>query len=437
MLYSLSYGGSCGAVPLYPVPAVTPTLDRTARPAVGFAVALLGLALLPFAAAQPPDPPRFVAHTTDPTPLHGRLSAITDGWAVSLNDPNATVPAGHLVSLRREGRPLPPWPRGPVIVLANGDRIHGEVTGGDTRSLRFTPVPRDGTKSEPWAVPLTALAAVWVTPPPADTPPDPAAYLWADGPRRRDAVLLRNGDTLRGTVEGFAADPPAVRVKAAGESAATTLPLSRVAAVAFDPTLARARKPKGPFARLVTADGSRLSFATATADATTLKGTTTFGTTVEVPLADVVALDVLQGKATYLSDLKPKRTTVEGYNGVAWSWAADRTVKGHPLRLGSQTFDKGLGTHPRTTLVYDLSGKYRRFEALAGLDPVTGRRGAVEVRVLVDGRDGLTTALTAGTDAKAIAVDVARAKELTLVVDYGPGGDVQDDVNWGDARLIE
>ena len=108
----------------------------------------------------------------------------------------------------------------------------------------------------------------------------------------------------------------------AGEPAATTLPLSRVAAVTFDPALARVRKPKGPFARLVTADGSRLSLAAATADASTLKGTTTFGTAVEVPLADVIALDVFQGKATYLSDLKPKRATVEGFNGMAWPWAA-------------------------------------------------------------------------------------------------------------------
>ena len=154
----------------------------------------------------------------------------------------------------------------------------------------------------------------------------------------------------------------------------------------------------------------------------------------------MVALDVLQGKATYLSDLKPRKATAEGYNGVAWPWAADRTVKGNPLRLGAQTFDKGLGTHPRTTLVYDLGGKYRRFEALVGLDPVTGRRGAAEVRVLVDGKRGAwsrATGLTAGTDRDAVAVDVTKAKELTLVVDYGPGGDVQADVNWADARLIE
>jgi hypothetical protein len=397
----------------------------------------LALTFLVVAAAQPPAPQRFVAHTTDPTPLRGRLTALGAGWAVTLADPDASVSAGNLVSLRREGRPLPAWPREPMIVLANGDRVRGTATGGDTRALRFTPWPRDGANPEPWSVPLTALAAVWVAPPPADTPPDPAAYPWADGPRRRDAVLLRNGDVTRGTVEGFAAEPPAVRIKPAGDQAAAGLPLGRVAVIAFDPTLARVRKPKGPFARLVTADGSRLSLASATADGTTLKGTTLFGAAVELPLADVVALDVLQGKAVYLSDLKPKKATVDGYNGVAWPWAADRTVKGNPLRLGDQTFDKGLGTHTRTTLVYDLGGKYRRFEAVVGLDPVTGRRGAADIRVLLDGKEARAEALTAGTPPRAVSADVTKVKELMLVVDYGPGGDVQDDVNWCDARLVE
>lgn len=398
----------------------------------------LALALLPVAAAQP-QAQRFVAHTTDPTPLCGRLTALKAGWAVTLAEPDAAVAAGNLVSLRRDGRPLPAWPREPSIVLANGDRIHGAATGGDTRALRFAPWPGDGAHPAEWSVPLSALAAVWVTPPPADTPPDPAAYPWAGGPRRRDAVLLRNGDVARGTVEGFAADPPAVRIKTA-DQAATSLPLARVAAVAFDPALARVRKPKGPYARLVTADGSRLSLASATADGTTLKGTTLFRTAIELPLADVVALDVLQGKAVYLSDLKPKKATAEGYNGLAWPWAADRSAKGNPLRLGGQTFDKGLGTHPRTTLVYDLGGKYRRFEALVGLDPVTGRRGVADVRVLVDGQEARVeglVGLTAGTPPRTLSVDVTGAKELTLVVDYGPAGDVQADVNWCDARLVE
>src|SRR5262245_2292384 len=282
----------------------------------------IALATLVASPAQPPAPLRFVAHTTAPAPIAGRLVTLAPDGSATLADPAASVPAGALVALRRADRPTPPWPREPMLVLANGDRVRGTVVGGDTSVVRFEPA---GPKRDPWAVPLTAVAAVWMTAPPADAPLDPAAYPWADTPRRKDAVLLRNGDVLRGTVEGFVGDPAAVRVKPAGEPAASATPLGRVAAVAFDPALARARTPKGPYFHLVLADGSRLTLTSAAVAGSVLAGKSAFGTPVEVPLADVVALDVLQGKATYLSDLKPKRAAGEGFNGVAWPWAADRT----------------------------------------------------------------------------------------------------------------
>ena len=43
--------------------------------------------------------------------------------------------------------------------------------------------------------------------------------------------------------------------------------------------------------------------------------------------------------------------------------------------------------------------------------------------------------LAAGSAVR-VMVDVRDAKELTLVVDFGPTGDVQADVNWGEARFI-
>ena len=63
----------------------------------------------------------------------------------------------------------------------------------------------------------------------------------------------------------------------------------------------------------------------ATADAGTLKGRTMFGQAVEIPLAELVSLDVLQGKAAYLADLKPKKVESAGFLGTAWPWQADRT----------------------------------------------------------------------------------------------------------------
>ncbi len=396
--------------------------------------------LAPLCVAQPPVPrlPEFVAHKADGPPLRGQVISLAKDGGVKFTDRALTVPAGSLISLRRVDRPLPPWPRGPQVILANGDRIAGAVVGGDAQAARVRPEMGDAGEAEFWRVPLTTLAAVWVTPPPADAPTDPAAYAWAIAPKRRDALLLRNGDTVRGVVESFTDTlPPTARVRSEGDPLATAHSFSGVSALAFDPTLARVRKPKGPYLRLVLSDGSRVSVTDATSNGVTLDATTLFGAPLRVRMADVIALDVYQWKATYLSDLKPRTAKAEPFNGVTWPWAADRSAKGNPLRLGDHTYDKGLGTHPSTTLTYDLNGKYRRFEAVVGLDSTTGRRGSAEVRVLVDGKEAFAETVSGDEPAKPVSVSVEKAKQLVIVVGFGPGGDVQADVNWVDARLVE
>jgi hypothetical protein len=141
--------------------------------------------------------------------------------------------------------------------------------------------------------------------------------------------------------------------------------------------------------------------------------------------------------------LKPKKVEQTGFLSVTWPWVADRNVHGASLRVeipaGKSTFDKGLGTHPRTTLNYDLGGKYSRFETIVGLDPEANIRSQAALRVLVDGKEqdipGLAT-LKAG-NAISISINIREAKELSLVTDFGSAGGVGADVNWCEARVIE
>lgn len=407
---------------------------------------LCALVALALAADPKPTFPLFMVYSTDSTPSAGTLTKLTPDFGVTLIEPSATVQAGELVSVRRAEKPLPPLPASAHVRLANGDviRLTDVIADGDTS---ITVVARLGSVKDdlPLTISLTALSAVWFTDPPADTPPDPAAYSWFDPTKKQDSLLLRNGDVVRGAVEKLTGDQTGVvRFKPVGEKSPTSYPRSAVAAIAFDPSLARVKKPKGVFARITTADGSRLSASAVSSDGKTLDVTTLTGGKVSLPLADVMAVDVLGGKATYLSDLKPKVVKEEAFGAVAWPWVADRSVKGNPLRLrttlGDEVFTKGLGLHSKTTLTYDLGGKYRRFEAAVGLDAVSGRRGAVDITILVDGKpqaiDGLT-GLTFAGGVKTLAVDVKKAKELTILVDFGPGGDVQDDVTFADARLVE
>lgn len=380
------------------------------------------------ALGQPADPDTFTATSPAAETHTGALTKLADGAA----EVDETAVA-DVVSLRRVGVALPTLPRGPHLLTTTGDRLRGQLLTGDDQVLRF----KLAAARDTWAVPLQAVAVVWFTRPPADTPPDPARDQWLRPNRKRDLLRFRNGDTATGTLDGFVADGTAVRFKA-DPGDARDIPLAGLAAVAFNPTLATARRPKGTYTHVVLRDGSRLDLTAASADAKTLRGKALFGATVELPLAEVVALDTIRGKATDLSALRPK-TGQGGFLSAGWPWAADRTVRGDPLRLltanGVETFDRGLGTHPRTVLTYDLGGIYKRFEALIGLDPVTGRQGRAAVRVAVDGKEQ-TFDLAPGP-AVAVRANVAGAKELTLTVDYGPSGDVQADVNWCDTRLIE
>lgn len=395
-------------------------------------MSFLAVALL----LAPPNDAVFAAASPADTSPVGKLVALSPDGA-ELQTPAGKQVVRDWVALRRPNLARPAPPRGPALLTTTGDRVSGRLLGGDAQALRFRP----SFASAEWSVPLSSAAVVWLGTPPADTPTDPAGYPWLGDNRRRDALLFRNGDALRGTLGGFTREAGVTFTPEVGE--ARTVPLDRLAAVAFNPSLARTRRPKGPYYHLVLRDGTRLDAATATVAGEALKVKTLFGAAAEVPLADVVAVDLYQGKATHLADLKPKKVEQAGFLGTAWPWAANRTVRGEPLRvvtpLGTETFDRGLGTHPRTVLTYDLGGKYRRFEALVGLDAVSGARGRADVRIRVDGRERPLPELRALAAGSAVAVkeDVSGAKELTLVIDFGSGGGVQADVNWAEARVVD
>jgi beta-galactosidase len=75
-----------------------------------------------------------------------------------------------------------------------------------------------------------------------------------------------------------------------------------------------------------------------------------------------------------------------------------------------------------------------------GLDEKTGSNGSVGLTVLVDGRArdlGLKGDLTGSSAPFPIALDVTGAKEITLIVEFGQRGDVGDQVDWVNARLVK
>lgn len=197
--------------------------------------------VLTLALAAPPEPPAFtVIGAGDASPT-GKLTAISLTLGAQVDTPGGAKTVQKLVGLRKPDAALPPLPAGVQIITAAGDRVPGTVSGGDTKTLRFT----HATSDEAWSIALDAVAVVWLKSPPADTPVDPAKYTWLTGTPTRDVLLYRNGDAVRGVLNGYT--EAGVKFVPNGGTA-KEVALKDLAAVGSNPRFVRPPKPKGPYA---------------------------------------------------------------------------------------------------------------------------------------------------------------------------------------------
>ncbi len=172
---------------------------------------------------------------------------------------------------------------------------------------------------------------------------------------------------------------------------------------------------------------------------------------VVLPIAHVQSIDFGSSSSIYLSDLEPDQLKWTPFLQVKeldeelrqlFRPRRDRTFRGSKLRLKmtdgpSQEYNKGLSMHSRTELVYRLAGEYRQFAAFAGLEPTLADSGSVTLVISADGAERWRREITANADAIPIDLDVTGVNWLTLLVDYGQQGDVADQLNLCDARLVK
>ena len=94
--------------------------------------------------------------------------------------------------------------------------------------------------------------------------------------------------------------------------------------------------------------------------------------------------------------------------------------------------------HSAARLSYKLDRPWRRFQADIGIDDSTGGRGSVGFRVFVNGTLKFSSPpIRGGMPPQAVSIDLAGAKQLDLVVNYGEAGDVMDHADWLGARLVK
>lgn len=117
--------------------------------------------------------------------------------------------------------------------------------------------------------------------------------------------------------------------------------------------------------------------------------------------------------------------------------AARPGTTGSPLRIGQQTFPKGLGHHANGEIVIGLNGQYNAFLASVGVQWQGGHKGSVIFRIAVDGKIAFESGRMSDSDpARPVQVSLANARELRLIAADGGDGIGCDMANWAEARLV-
>ena len=394
------------------------------------------------AAAQADGAPRFRVHGTEGTLAPSEITSLTASWSIERAAGKQPLTVGDWVSLQQEGQARPAPLAVPLVLLGSGDRLPikaGQPVRLHDGRLRFTPGdPLRCQHGNELSLFRPYVALVLLTVPDGVDNVEPWLTRLVRDARDDDLVLLRNGDRIEGTVDRLS-ETDGCTVKADGETIVT--PWNKLAGIAFASSgLARPR-PKKTNALAVLKGGARAHFATLTFDRAQKRwsGRTTTGADLTLAESDVVALDILRGRALYLSEVPPLAYKQAPYLGVRWPLGIDTAVGGQPLRVGDDYFDKGLSVHGAARVSYWLDGKFTWFEAVVGLDPATAGKGRARLAVTIDGKrhplaDGKE--LTARDAPLPVRIDVRGARGMSLVVENGSLGDVQVRVNWCGARLI-
>ncbi len=122
-----------------------------------------------------------------------------------------------------------------------------------------------------------------------------------------------------------------------------------------------------------------------------------------------------------------------------WQTAqVNKSVAGQPLKIGSETFTRGIGVHAPSQAVFKLDGRARTFRAKVGINTDGHNEpGSAEFVVFGDNkvlwRSGV---MHGGEAAKTVDVPLAGIKNLLLEVTDGGDGFNSDHGDWAEAAII-
>jgi len=324
-----------------------------------------------------------------------------------------------------------PAPHDVVVLLRGGDRIHGALLPGSEENVDVSS-------------PLAGSLRFYVD----DLEEMRFDRAWQEAKERPvfdaeeqdyDLFVYRNLDRLQGTYLRIAARAVVAHTRVSKEQ---SIDFGKLLAIRFADAPAP-EVPRGRLAEIRLTDGSRITARAIESDGKKLTATTLRNEKLSIALPDLLSLHQKGGRFAYLSEMTPTKTKIVPWIGETYAWdrpRIDRSFLDRPIRVGSETYQKGIGVISGTSLTFKLDGTWRRFTSRIAVDDSAGEEGDVIFEVLVDGKSKykskVVTRVGKGQDpARIPSIDLGGAKEITLRVLYVDDF-VMDFANWIEPMLV-
>ncbi len=338
--------------------------------------------------------------------------------APTAGGPERVIPFDQFVELTRTLAAAPPHGKYDLRMVS-GDHINGEPIAVKGESLAW----KNAVAGEV-IVPLRQLASLTA-----------AGATLADEKRAQDVVTFSNGDTVRGTVTEL----NLAKVTVSTDSGLTDLPFESVRAIGFATTATPAGQADKAAFRVRIDEGSSVIGSAVTLDKGGLSVTLS-GERRVIDIARVTGIEQINGPVSWLSSRTPTQSIYVPYvgNGQDFPARMNRNYKGEPIFFKDRRYERGIGVHSYSKLVFRLDGSsYTTFRARYALDPDSSI-GDVTVRIKLDDRIVHEKEhFRSGVLSPPVVVDLNGATSLTLEVDFGSGGNAQDRLNWIEPALLK
>lgn len=356
-------------------------------------------------------------------------SAGTESWTLNVDGKSVDVLLSSMLEARMETKDVSTAAPPHETVLIDGSRIGTSAVALAGQTLTITAPAADSIR-----LPRLAIGNIRLAESPSSVDDQWAALLERE--RREDWLVIRKQDKLD-FVPGVISEITAEHVSLLLDGETVPVPRARVFGVIFHQRQSGNDESAGV---IELAGGDRLAVQSVTGDDSEFEVHLAAGPTLRIPVVSVRAVDFSADKLTWLSSLKPRDIKHE-FRFIGWaapvrndrdSWGGDAY-----LRLGNQTFSRGVCIRSKAVVQYRLNGDFRRFVALMGIQE--DYQGAVHVEILADGQKLLDQAVS-WRDEKPVNLDLDVSGKFLLEIRVGYGedkDDIGDNLVLAEARLLK